>query len=110
MVEFSSVPHGLASDLTIVGLDQRPPLGSSPRQLHSGSRKFFWLSSVSCPGLSFPFESVVSSIDIGSKWMKVAVVNLKPGQSPISIAINEMSKWQLPALVAFHDGDSLVGE
>ncbi|URD77039.1 hypoxia up-regulated protein [Musa troglodytarum] len=42
--------------------------------------------------------------------MKVAVVNLKPGQSPISIAINEMSKRKLPTLVAFHDGDSLVGD
>ncbi|GKE49660.1 heat shock 70 kDa protein 17, partial [Tanacetum coccineum] len=55
-------------------------------------------------------ESAVSSIDLGSEWIKVAVVNLKPGQSPISIAINEMSKRKSPALVAFHSDDRLIGE
>lgn len=55
-------------------------------------------------------ESAVSSIDLGSEWGKVAVVNLKPGQSPISIAINEMSKRKSPALVAFHSGTRLLGE
>ncbi|CAL9762617.1 unnamed protein product [Musa acuminata subsp. burmannicoides] len=60
--------------------------------------------------LSIPSESAVSSIDLGSEWMKVAVVNLKPGQSPISIAINEMSKRKSPALVAFHGGNRFVGE
>lgn len=42
--------------------------------------------------------------------MKVAVVNLKPGQSPISIAINEMSKRKSPSLVAFHSGSRFIGE
>ncbi|KAI3963076.1 hypothetical protein MKW92_040814 [Papaver armeniacum] len=55
-------------------------------------------------------ESAVSSIDLGSEWMKVAVVNLKPGHIPISIAINEMSKRKSPALVAFTNGDRLIGE
>lgn len=55
-------------------------------------------------------QSAVSSIDLGSEWLKVAVVNLKPGQSPISIAINEMSKRKSPALVAFHSGTRLLGE
>ncbi|WOL02890.1 heat shock 70 kDa protein 17-like [Canna indica] len=59
---------------------------------------------------SIPAESAVSSIDLGSEWMKVAVVNLKPGQSPISVAINEMSKRKSPALVAFSGGNRLVGE
>lgn len=59
---------------------------------------------------SIPSQSAVSSIDLGSEWIKVAVVNLKPGQSPISIAINEMSKRKSPALVAFHSGDRLIGE
>lgn len=59
---------------------------------------------------AIPSESAVSSIDLGSEWMKVAVVNLKPGQSPISIAINEMSKRKSPALVAFHGGTRLLGE
>lgn len=60
--------------------------------------------------LPVPAGSAVASVDLGSEWMKVAVVNLKPGQSPISIAINEMSKRKSPALVAFHGGDRLVGE
>lgn len=57
-----------------------------------------------------PSESAVASMDLGSEWMKVAVVNLKPGQSPISVAINEMSKRKSPALVAFHSGNRHVGE
>lgn len=59
---------------------------------------------------SIPSQSAVSSIDLGSEWIKVAVVNLKPGQAPISIAINEMSKRKSPALVAFHANDRLIGE
>lgn len=57
-----------------------------------------------------PSQSAVFSVDLGSESVKVAVVNLKPGQSPISIAINEMSKRKSPALVSFHDGDRLLGE
>lgn len=52
----------------------------------------------------------VMSIDLGSEWMKVAVVNLKPGLPPISIVPNEMSKRKSPALVAFSKGDRLVSE
>ncbi|XP_022765663.1 heat shock 70 kDa protein 17-like [Durio zibethinus] len=55
-------------------------------------------------------ESAVSSIDLGSEWLKVAVVNLKPGQSPITIAINEMSKRKSPVLVAFQSETRLLGE
>ncbi|GMI70105.1 heat shock protein 70 [Hibiscus trionum] len=55
-------------------------------------------------------ESAVSSIDLGSEWLKVAVVNLKPGQSPITIAINEMSKRKSPALVAFQSETRLLAE
>ncbi|KAG9442695.1 hypothetical protein H6P81_018549 [Aristolochia fimbriata] len=58
----------------------------------------------------FRTEAAVSSIDLGSEWMKVAVVNLKPGQSPISVAINEVSKRKSPALVGFQGGDRLVAE
>lgn len=60
--------------------------------------------------LTVPSQAAVCSIDLGSEWLKVAVVNLRPGQSPISIAINEMSKRKSPALVAFHSGDRLIGE
>uniref|UniRef100_A0A2P2KWH9 Uncharacterized protein MANES_09G073400 n=1 Tax=Rhizophora mucronata TaxID=61149 RepID=A0A2P2KWH9_RHIMU len=59
---------------------------------------------------AIPSQSAVSSIDLGSEWLKVAVVNLKPGQSPISIAINEMSKRKSPALVAFQSEARLLGE
>ncbi|TKY47918.1 Heat shock 70 kDa protein 17 [Spatholobus suberectus] len=57
-----------------------------------------------------PSQSAVFSVDLGSESVKVAVVNLKPGQSPISIAINEMSKRKSPALVSFHDGHRLLAE
>ncbi|KAJ8747809.1 hypothetical protein K2173_006989 [Erythroxylum novogranatense] len=57
-----------------------------------------------------PSQSAVSSVDLGSEWMKVAVVNLKPGQTPISIAINEMSKRKSPTFVAFQGGTRLLGE
>lgn len=36
-------------------------------------------------------KSVVATVDLGSEWLKVAVVNLKPDYSPISVTINEMS-------------------
>ncbi|KAL3679219.1 hypothetical protein R1sor_022175 [Riccia sorocarpa] len=57
-----------------------------------------------------PANGAVFSIDLGSEWMKVAVVNLKPGQAPIAIAINEMSKRKSPALIAFSNGDRLLAE
>ncbi|KAK9285864.1 hypothetical protein L1049_025065 [Liquidambar formosana] len=60
--------------------------------------------------IPIPSQSAVSSVDLGSEWLKVAVVNLKPGQSPISVAINEMSKRKSPALVAFQSGNRLIGE
>ncbi|KAM1059679.1 hypothetical protein ACFX15_023731 [Malus domestica] len=57
-----------------------------------------------------PSQCAVMSIDLGSEWVKVAVVNLKRGQSPITVAINEMSKRKSPNLVAFHSFDRLLGE
>ncbi|XP_030516337.1 heat shock 70 kDa protein 17 [Rhodamnia argentea] len=57
-----------------------------------------------------PARSAVSSVDLGSEWVKVAVVNIRPGQSPITVAINEMSKRKSPALVAFQPGARLLGE
>ncbi|CAJ1972942.1 unnamed protein product [Sphenostylis stenocarpa] len=55
-------------------------------------------------------QSAVFSVDLGSESVKVAVVNLKPGQSPISIAINEISERNSPALVSFHGGHRLLAE
>ncbi|KAK1304589.1 Heat shock 70 kDa protein 17 [Acorus calamus] len=57
-----------------------------------------------------PTEPAVWTVDLGSEWTKVAVVNLRPGQTPISVAINEMSKRKSPSLVAFHGGSRLVAE
>ncbi|KAL2513057.1 Heat shock 70 kDa protein 17 [Abeliophyllum distichum] len=68
-----------------------------------------FLSSLS-PTPSVQSQSAVASIDLGSKCLKVVVVNLKPGQAPISIAINEMSKWKTSSLVAFHSNSQLIGE
>ena len=52
----------------------------------------------------------VFTVDLGSESIKVAVVNPRPGHSPIAIAINEMSKRKSPALVAISDGDRLLSE
>ncbi|GJM86611.1 hypothetical protein PR202_ga02488 [Eleusine coracana subsp. coracana] len=54
--------------------------------------------------------AVVSSIDLGSEWLKVAAVHLAPGRVPIAVAINEMSKRKSPALAALADGNRLIGE
>lgn len=48
------------------------------------------------------------SIDLGSEFLKVCLV--KPGRTPISIAVNEMSKRKSPALVGVVNGDRLLGE
>ncbi|XP_020596577.1 heat shock 70 kDa protein 17 [Phalaenopsis equestris] len=80
-------------------------------KMRSGAAASFLLAIFVFVSLSsMPVESAVASIDLGSEWMKVAVVNLKPGQSPISIVINEMSKRKSPALVGFNAGNRLVGE
>ncbi|MCO5583506.1 hypothetical protein L7F22_037417 [Adiantum nelumboides] len=78
--------------------------------LHGSVRRSMLLLAAAFFLLTWSAESAVLSVDLGSEWMKVAVVNIKPGQSPISIAINEMSKRKSPSLVAFSGGDMLVGE
>ncbi|GJN22011.1 hypothetical protein PR202_gb09538 [Eleusine coracana subsp. coracana] len=57
-----------------------------------------------------PASAAVSSIDLGSEWLKVAAVHLAPGRVPIAVAINEMSKRKSPALAALADGNRLAGE
>ncbi|KAJ6800533.1 heat shock 70 kDa protein 17 isoform X1 [Iris pallida] len=73
-------------------------------------RIFFFLLLSILSAQWVPARSAVSSIDLGSEWLKVAVVNLRPGQTPIAVAINEMSKRKSPALAAFHSGDRLLAE
>eukprot|EP00897_Mesotaenium_endlicherianum_P006776 jgi/Mesen1/6126/ME000313S05248 len=55
-------------------------------------------------------QAAVFAVDYGAESIKVAVVNPRPGQSPISIAINEMSKRKSPTLVAISNGDRLMSE
>lgn len=84
-----------------------------PEGLHNQMTSIFFklglVLSVFCLLISRS-QSAVCSIDLGSEWLKVAVANVKPGQSPISVAINEMSKRKSPALVAFQSGTRLIGE
>ncbi|XP_012543156.1 hypoxia up-regulated protein 1 isoform X2 [Monomorium pharaonis] len=52
-------------------------------------------------------EIAVMSIDLGSEWMKVAIVS--PGV-PMEIALNKESKRKTPVTIAFRDGERLFGE
>ncbi|KAI3435832.1 hypothetical protein D9Q98_001890 [Chlorella vulgaris] len=58
--------------------------------------------------LAGPAAGALLAIDLGSEFLKLSVV--KAGRIPISIVINEMSRRKTPALVAFVEGDRLVGE
>ncbi|CAM1311638.1 HYOU1 (predicted), partial [Pycnogonum litorale] len=49
----------------------------------------------------------VMSVDLGSEWMKIAVVS--PGK-PMEIALNKESKRKTPVAIAFRDGVRLFGE
>lgn len=55
-------------------------------------------------------SAALFTLDFGSESIKVSVVNPRPGQSPIEIAINEMSKRKSPALVALTAGERLLSE
>lgn len=48
------------------------------------------------------------AVDLGTEFMKISIV--KPGRIPISVVLTEMSKRKVPALVAFVNGERLVGE
>ncbi|XP_008207113.1 hypoxia up-regulated protein 1 isoform X1 [Nasonia vitripennis] len=49
----------------------------------------------------------VMSIDIGSEWMKIAIVS--PGV-PMEIALNKESKRKTPVTISFRDGERTFGE
>ncbi|XP_022162145.1 hypoxia up-regulated protein 1 isoform X2 [Myzus persicae] len=49
----------------------------------------------------------VMSVDIGSEWMKVAIVS--PGV-PMEIALNKESKRKTPTAIAFRNGERTFGE
>ena len=49
------------------------------------------------------------AIDLGSEYLKVCLV--KPGRTPISVVVNEMSRRKSPALVGLlPDGERVLGE
>ena len=48
------------------------------------------------------------AIDLGSDFLKVALI--KPGRTPISIVVNEMSRRKSPALVGVVNGERVLGE
>ncbi|CAL1676029.1 unnamed protein product [Lasius platythorax] len=52
-------------------------------------------------------EIAVMSIDLGSEWMKVAIVS--PGV-PMEIALNKESKRKTPVAIAFRDEERSFGE
>ncbi|XP_011647675.1 hypoxia up-regulated protein 1 isoform X2 [Pogonomyrmex barbatus] len=52
-------------------------------------------------------EIAVMSIDLGSEWMKVAIVS--PGV-PMEIALNKESKRKTPVAIAFRNGERSFGE
>jgi hypoxia up-regulated 1 len=58
--------------------------------------------------LAHTASAALMSIDLGSEYLKVCLV--KPGRTPISIAVNEMSKRKSPALVGVVNGERLLGE
>ncbi|XP_011862642.1 PREDICTED: hypoxia up-regulated protein 1 isoform X2 [Vollenhovia emeryi] len=52
-------------------------------------------------------QVAVMSVDLGSEWMKVAIVS--PGV-PMEIALNKESKRKTPVTIAFRDGERSFGE
>jgi len=48
------------------------------------------------------------AIDLGSEYFKVCLI--KPGRTPISVVVNEMSKRKSPALVGVVAEDRVAGE
>lgn len=53
-------------------------------------------------------SAALFAVDLGTEYLKISIV--KPGRIPISVVINEMSKRKTPALVAFVNGERLIGE
>ncbi|OQR67433.1 hypoxia up-regulated protein 1-like, partial [Tropilaelaps mercedesae] len=49
----------------------------------------------------------VMSVDLGSEWMKIAVVS--PGM-PMEICLNRDSQRKTPVVVAFRDGERQFGD
>lgn len=57
--------------------------------------------------ISYVSSISVMSVDLGTEWMKVAIVS--PGV-PMEIALNKESKRKTPVAIAFRDGERTFGE
>jgi hypoxia up-regulated 1 len=53
-------------------------------------------------------QGSLMAIDLGSEYLKVCLV--KPGRTPISIVVNEMSRRKSPALVGIVEEERVLGE
>ncbi|XP_032689323.1 hypoxia up-regulated protein 1 isoform X2 [Odontomachus brunneus] len=78
-------------------------MGFSRKSISMASLALFLIASF----IGISEEIAVMSIDIGSEWMKVAIVS--PGV-PMEIALNKESKRKTPVSIAFRDGERSFGE
>ena len=65
------------------------------------------VAAVACQLIATCTASLMA-IDLGSEYLKVSLI--KPGRTPISVVVNEMSKRKAPALVGMIGEDRLLGE
>lgn len=65
------------------------------------------LALLGCSALPLGAGAVLG-VDYGAEWLKLVVV--KSGKPMISVVPNEMSKRKAPAMVAFSNGERLLGE
>ncbi|KYM79045.1 Hypoxia up-regulated protein 1 [Atta colombica] len=78
-------------------------MGFSQRSMSMASLALFIIATF----VGISEELAVMSIDLGSEWMKVAIVS--PGV-PMEIALNKESKRKTPVTIAFRDGERSFGE
>jgi hypothetical protein len=69
--------------------------------------KLLLVAAVACHLVATCAASLMA-IDLGSEFLKVSLI--KPGRTPISVVVNEMSKRKAPALVGMIGEDRLLGE
>lgn len=72
------------------------------------SKAAAWLLLALAVGAATAVHGSLMAIDLGSEYLKVCLV--KPGRTPISVVVNEMSKRKSPALVGLVGEDRVIGE
>lgn len=83
-------------------------LSSGSRRRDSKAASRWLLLALLALSAASAVQASLMAVDLGSEFVKVCLV--KPGRTPISIVVNEMSKRKAPALVGLVDGDRVVGE